>query len=442
MSNFFDTICANATPLSVGGIGIIRISGENSLEIIKKLFNKKVYENKINHGWIISGEEKVDEVIVLYFKSPKSYTGEDVIEIQTHGNPVLIKKILSLVMKEGARQAQRGEFTKRAFLNHKIDLSKAEAILDLINSKTNKAAKYSASNLAGALSVEIDNIREKILEILSKITAWVDFPEDVKEVSDDEIKDALNYAKTKIERVLKNASNHNIFREGIKIAVVGRPNVGKSSLFNALLNLDRAIVTDIAGTTRDTIAESIEIEGIIATLIDTAGIREDKNIDKVESIGINNSKSTIDEANIVLLLYDGTVGITKEDREIFDLAKDKTSILISTKADIKESSDINSLSISSKTGKNIEKLKQIIYEKVILKDIDEVEFTTNQRQQESLKNALLYINYALSGIENKTPKDLISIDIKSSLISLGEITGEVINDEILDNIFSKFCIGK
>lgn len=442
MSNFFETIAAPATPLSYGGIGVIRISGEEALNIVSKFFNKKIKENLINHGWIIDNDKKIDEVIVLYFKAPKSYTGEDVIEIQTHGSPVVIKKILNLLLDSGARLADRGEFTKRAFLNRKMDLTEAEAVLDLINSKTTKSASKNASNLSGALYLEISKMRERIIEILAKITASIDFPEDVKEVSYNEIIDSIAPIKEKIENILKNAKNHNILREGINISVIGRPNVGKSSLFNALLNLERAIVTDIAGTTRDTIKESFEIKGILATLTDTAGIREDENIDKVEQIGIKQAKNSITESDIVLLLFDGIEGITKDDREIFELAKGKKSILVATKADIQEIKHENAISISSKTGYNIDKLKNLIYEALIDINIDDSEFTTNQRQQKSLKDALDFINNALFAAQNEELQDLISIDIKSALVSLGEISGEVINDEILNGIFEKFCIGK
>lgn len=442
MSNFFETICAIATPLASGGIGIIRISGEGAYNIAQKMFNKKIEPNKINHGWVVFEDEKIDEVVALYFKNPKSYTGEDVIEFQTHGSPVVIKRILNIVMSLGARLADKGEFTKRAFINGKMDLSEAEAVLDLINSKSIKSASASASNLSGALSKKINEIKDKIIEIMAKITASLDFPEDVKEVPYEDIINTIEPIKLEIEKILKNASNHNILREGIKIAVAGRPNVGKSSLFNALLNLDRAIVTDIAGTTRDIITESFELNGIIATLIDTAGIRENDDIDKVEKIGINQAKTAIEDADIVLLLYDGSVGIKKEDEEIFELAKGKKIIYVSTKSDIENCEKKMGLQISSKTGENIEKLKEIIYNNVIETNIDSTDFTTNHRQQESLKNALTYLNNALDAAKREELQDLISIDIKSALISLGEITGEVLNDEILNSIFDKFCIGK
>lgn len=444
MSNFFETICAISTPLSFGGIGIVRISGECAYEIAQKIFNKKIVEGKINHGWVIHNNEKIDEAVVLYFKNPKSYTGEDVVEFQTHGSPVVIKKILNIIISLGARLADRGEFTKRAFLNGKLDLSEAEAVLDLINSKTAKSALKNASNLSGALSIKINEIREKILEIASRITASVDFPEDVAEVSYEYLIETLGKIKDEIDQILSNANSHNIMREGIKIAVVGRPNVGKSSLFNALLNLERAIVTDIAGTTRDIITESFEIDGVCATLIDTAGIRENEDIDKVEKIGINQAKSAIEEADIVLMLFDGSVGITPKDEEIFELCKEKRGILVSTKSDINLSAKntTGALLVSSKTGENINKLKEIIFKEVMGTNVENTDFTTNQRQQESLKNASCFLNNAISASRACELQDLILIDVKSALISLGEITGEVVNDEILNGIFDKFCIGK
>ncbi len=442
MSNFFDTICAISTPLSIGGIGVIRVSGEKALNIVQNIFDKKIEPKMLNHGWIKDKGQKIDEVIVLYFKSPKSYTGEDVLEIQTHGSPIILKKILNLVMQAGARLASRGEFTKRAFLNHKLDLSEAEAVMDLINSTSEKSALLNASNLSGALSFAVKNIRGKLIDILSQITASIDFPEDVEEVPYQKIKEALALLKDEIENILKNAAAHNILREGIKVAVAGRPNVGKSSLFNALLNLNRAIVTDIAGTTRDIINESFEINGVLTTLTDTAGIRPENEADKVETIGIEQAKSAIKDSNIVLLLFDGTKGITKEDEEIFKLAQNKQTILISTKSDICGKTYENALSVSSVTGENIDRLKELICQKGISVDIDSVDFVTNQRQQESLNMALDNINNALVGTENNELQDLISIDIKSAVISLGEITGEAVNDEILNGIFDKFCIGK
>ena len=358
MNYTFDTICAIATPLSKGGIGVIRVSGENAIEIVQKIFTKKIIPKVINHGWIIDNGEKIDEVIVLPFIAPHSYTGENVAEIQTHGSPVVINHILNMILDKGARLAQRGEFTKRAFLNHKMDLSQAEAVLDLINAKTQKSANSAAGSLCGLLKIKTEEIKSKISSILGKIIASLDFPQDVAEVDYEEIITEVQGAINEINDILKNAKMHNILRQGIKIAVAGRPNAGKSSLFNTLLNLKRAIVTEIEGTTRDTITETLEINGISATLIDTAGIR-DKSADKVEKIGIEQSKSAIEEADIVLCLYDGQIGICEADEKIFNLAQDKKRIIVRTKCDLcNNQTKNNEISISSKTKEGIEELKK------------------------------------------------------------------------------------
>ncbi len=442
MKYSFDTICAIATPISTGGIGVIRISGENAIEIAQKIFSKKITPKVINHGWIIKDNKRIDEVIILPFVAPKSYTGEDVAEIQTHGSPVVINKILNLVLENGARLAQKGEFTKRAFLNHKIDLSQAEAVLDLINAKTVKSAQGAANNLSGVLKTKIEEIKTEITDILGKITASLDFPEDVAEISYDEIIQKIKKSIKNIEEILQNARMHNILRQGIKVAVAGRPNVGKSSLFNALLNLDRAIVTDIEGTTRDTITETVDINGISATLIDTAGIRE-KSADRVEKIGIEQSRLAIENADIVLCLYDGQMGLNENDLEIFNLAKNKKRLIVRTKCDLcKNSKNDNEISISSVTKEGIHQLKDTLYKEVAGLNPTENEFLTNQRHQNCLKLCLNALKNALNGAQQNELQDLISIDLKSALINLGEISGEIITDDILDSIFENFCIGK
>ncbi len=442
MNYTFDTICATATPLSTGGIGVIRVSGENSIEIVQKIFNKKIVPKIINHGWILNNGKKIDEVIVLPFVAPHSYTGENVAEIQTHGSPVVINEILNLILENGARLAQRGEFTKRAFLNHKIDLSQAEAVLDLINAKTTKSAQGAANNLSGALKIKIEEIKTQISDILGRIIASLDFPEDVAEVSYDEIIEKIENSINNIEEILKNARMHNILRQGVKIAVAGRPNAGKSSLFNALLNIDRAIVTEIEGTTRDTITETLDLNGISATLIDTAGIRNE-SADKVEKIGIEQSKSAIEEADVVLCLYDGQAGINDKDREIFELAKNKKHLIVRTKCDLCPSTSQNGeISISSVTKEGIEELKNALYKEIIGLNPTENEFLTNQRHQNCLKLSLEALNNALEGANQQELQDLISIDLKAALTNLGEISGEVITDNILNNIFENFCIGK
>ena len=442
MNYTFDTICAIATTLSKGGIGVIRVSGENAIEIVQKIFTKKIIPKVINHGWIIDNGEKIDEVIVLPFIAPHSYTGENVAEIQTHGSPVVINHILNMILDKGARLAQRGEFTKRAFLNHKMDLSQAEAVLDLINAKTQKSANSAAGSLCGLLKIKTEEIKSKISSILGKIIASLDFPQDVAEVDYEEIITEVQGAIDEINGILKNAKMHNILRQGIKIAVAGRPNAGKSSLFNTLLNLKRAIVTEIEGTTRDTITETLEINGISATLIDTAGIR-DKSPDKVENIGIEQSKAAIEEADIVLCLYDGQIGICEADEKIFNLAQDKKRIIVRTKCDLcNNQTKNNEISISSKTKEGIEELKKAIYEEISDLNPTQSEFLTNQRQQYCLKKSLEALENALNGAKNNELQDLISIDLKASITCLGEISGEVITEDILNDIFMNFCIGK
>lgn len=440
----FDTISAIATPLGTGGVGIIRLSGTNAFEVIKKIFtNQNIKPNYISHGWVQDDSVLVDEVIVLPFVAPNSYTGEDVIEIQCHGGVNVVKKILELTIKNGARLAEKGEFTKRAFLNKKLDLSQAEAVLDLIHSKTTEFAVKSAGNLSGKLSNEVKRIKEELFQLYSKIIAAVDFPEDVQEPEYAFIVGEVQKILTSIDKILAYSKNSNIMRQGIKIAIVGRPNVGKSSLFNTLLNLERAIVTDVAGTTRDVIQETIDLGGIAATIIDTAGIRDSENIDKVESIGINYSKKSIETADIVLFLFDGQEGLIKEDAEIFDLIQNKPFIKIATKSDLSNKKyEEDTLSISSKTEENIEVLKSKVREIALDKNSTETEFVTNQRQQESLRLAKEALLRAKEEAEIQEIQDLISIDIKTALMHLSEISGEVITDEVLNNIFENFCIGK
>ena len=299
----FETIAAISTPLGTGGVGVIRISGDKSFDIATKISNKEnLPAGKICHGWILDGDTKIDEVVILPFKNPNSYTGEDVIEIQCHGGVNVVRNILDIVLKNGARMAERGEFTKRAFLNKKLDLSQAEAVDDLIHAKTSNFAIQSAKNLSGVLALKINEIKGEIFETTSRIVAGIDFPEDVAEPEYSYLIDKFNHSLSEINRILDCAKTSDILRQGVKVAIVGRPNVGKSSLFNTLLNIDRAIVTDIAGTTRDVIKENLDL-GVAITLIDTAGIREDENIDKVEEIGIEYSKQSAQEADMVLFFY-------------------------------------------------------------------------------------------------------------------------------------------
>lgn len=439
----FETISAIATPLGIGGVGIIRISGNRAFEIAQKMFSGKITEPaKIYHGWVVENSTKIDEVVLLPFKNPNSYTGEDVVEIQCHGGPKVVKKILELTLQNGARLAQRGEFTKRAFLNKKLDLSQAEAVLDIIHAKTENFAQKSANNLSGALAKAIKDIKSSLFTLYSRIIAAVDFPEDVKEPEYSYLEEEIKKNIEQIEKILKNANASNIMRQGIKIAIAGCPNAGKSSLFNALLNINRAIVTDIPGTTRDVIQESIDLDGIPATLIDTAGIRDNEEIDKVEAIGIEYTKNCVKNADLILFLFDWSKGFDENDAVIYEMIEDKPHLKIAAKADLAEVPNPEAINISSKTGFNIDELKQKIKDAVLDKNAMETEFVTNQRQEECLKNSKKALTNALIATQNGELQDLISIDIKSALISLDEITGEVITDEILENIFEHFCIGK
>lgn len=438
----FDTIAAIATPLGTSGVGVIRISGDTSFDIIKKIYSKQnLTAGRISHGWIVDNGKKIDEVIILPFKNPNSYTGEDVIEIHCHGGMNVVRNILDLVLKNGARTAERGEFTKRAFLNKKMDLSQAEAVADLIHAKTRNFAIQSAKNLSGVLGEKISEIKKQIFETLSKIIAGIDFPEDVAEPEYSYLISSFENSLKEIDEILSCAKSSDILRQGVKIAIVGKPNVGKSSLFNKLLNVERAIVTDIAGTTRDVIKENLDWD-VAITLIDTAGIRESDEVGKVEEIGIEYSKQSADEADLVLFIYDASRGMDDEDKAILDLIKNKTHLIIANKCDLIQNKIENAINTSVETGLGIEDLKNKIKEIVCNFSSDDTEFITNKRQQDCLEKCRESLTNALNAAKINELQDLISIDLKSALLYLDEITGEVITDEILENIFSHFCIGK
>lgn len=438
----FDTITAIATPLGTGGVGVIRISGDKTYEILARIYNKTPETGRISHGWILDGDKRIDEVIVLPFKKPHSYTGEDVVEIHCHGGINVVKNILDLIIKNGARIAEKGEFTKRAFLNKKMDLSQAEAVADLIHAKTKNFAKQSAKNLSGVLAERIKEIRAEIFMVLSRIIAGIDFPEDVAEPEYSYLTENFERIIAEIDKILEGAKSSNIMRQGLKIAIVGRPNVGKSSLFNTLLNLERAIVTDIAGTTRDVLRENLDWD-VPITLIDTAGIRDTQDVDKVEEIGIEYSKQAVEEADFVIFIYDSHAGYSAEDEKIFKLLGDKEYIIAANKTDlgVKELID-GALAISTFTKEGLEELKERIKKYSYNFSNEDMEFTTNTRQQNCLENSRESLMNALVSARNHELQDLISIDLKSSLLFLDEITGEVITDEILNNIFEHFCIGK
>lgn len=436
----FDTITAIATPFGTGGVGVIRISGDKAFDIINKIFSNCNFEpRKFNHGWIFDGDVKIDEVIVLPFFAPNSYTGENVIEIQCHGGINVVQNILNLVLKNGARMAEKGEFTKRAFLNKRMDLSQAEAVADIIHSKTSDFAKVSVKNLSGSLKIKINEIRNNIFDVLSKITAAIDFPEEVREPEYEYLVNNFEKIISEINIILKDARTSNIMRQGISVAIVGKPNVGKSSLFNLLLNQTRAIVTDIAGTTRDVLKETLDL-GIPVTLIDTAGIHDGENT--VEKIGIEFSKQSIEEADLVIFVYNAKDGIQNEDKIILDLIKEKQCIKVANKSDLTDKKMQDALCISVLTGKGIDEFKKTLQLKVCSIEPETLEYITNTRQQACLEKAKNNLEQALLAANIHELQDMISIDVKSALLALDELTGELITDEILDNIFEHFCIGK
>ena len=456
--NIDDTICAIATALSPAGIGIIRISGNEAVKIVSNIFvnskKEKIALNeshKIHYGYIYDGKNDnlIDEVLVLTMFKPKSYTAEDVIEIQCHGGLLVLKTILNLLVENGARIAEPGEFTKRAFLNGRIDLSKAESVTDIIMSKNNYALKASFNQLKGNLSEKLNTFREEILEATAFIEACLDDPE---HMSVDGFKPVL---KTKCEKIItelntiiKNYDNGKLIKEGINTVILGKPNVGKSSLLNTLLNEDRAIVTDIAGTTRDTIKESINLNGITLNIIDTAGIRNEDNIDTVEKIGIDRAKSEAENADLIILVLDSSRPLDKNDEELIALCKtlNKKTITLLNKSDLCSSAHLSEphINFSTKTKIGLHELTTTIEKMFINKDLDfnnEI-FISNERQLQSIKSAKLSLLNVLSSIEKDVSEDFLTIDLTDAYTHLSQVLGIEVTDDLVNEIFSKFCMGK
>lgn len=456
------TIAAISTAPAIGGIGIVRMSGKDCFEVLEKIFkpkNPETIENiagyRIKYGTIVNPETNrvVDEVLVSYFKCPKSYTAENMCEINSHGGIVVLREILELCLKNGAELAKPGEFTERAFLNGRIDLTQAEAIIDIINAKSTREAQESANQLEGYLSRKINEIREKIMDIMVKIEANIDYPEyDVEEVSNKDAENKLKEIENELIKLSKTFENGKILKEGVKIAIIGSPNAGKSSLLNSMLKEERAIVTDIAGTTRDIIEEQISIEGIPFKVIDTAGIRDAK--DKIEQIGIEKSKKAANEADVILAVFDSSVPLNDEDREILNLLKHKKSIIVLNKTDLKqivnneckEIQDVNTevINISLKNNEGLERIYESLVKMFNLNQINlDNELTiTNIRHQELINKAIESTRKALNDLNNSMPIDIISINIKEILEHLGEITGDNVSEDIIKSIFAKFCLGK
>lgn len=454
------TIAAISTAIGEAGIGIVRISGKKSLEIGNKVFKGKVIEElnevqnrKLNYGHIVDNEKIIDEVLIAFMQGPSTYTKEDMVEIYCHGGIISVKNVLQLILNKGARLAEPGEFTKRAFLNGRLDLSQAEAVMDMIKAKTDKSFEASLDQLEGSLSKKIKEIRDILLEMIAHVEVSIDFPDqDVEEITYDELKTSGNKIKEEIEKLLATSDRGKILREGINTVILGKPNVGKSSLLNAILRENRAIVTDIPGTTRDIIEEYVNIDGILLKIVDTAGIRNTDDI--VEQIGVDRAKQTVLDADLIIAVFDASRELSDEDNQIIDLIKDKKTIIILNKTDLPskyDEDDFKSLSndkeiiiasITSGIGlENLEKsIKDMFYGGEV--EINSDTLVTNIRHKDQLIKSLDNINNAIDDINMNVPIDCIDVDLKNCWENLGEISGDTIGEDILDKIFSEFCIGK
>ena len=454
------TIASISTAPGIGGIGIIRMSGEKTFEILEKIFKPKTKQKiedikgyTIKYGHIIENKEIIDEVLVSYFKAPRSYTTENMCEINSHGGNIIVKKILEMCLKNGAELAEPGEFTKRAFLNGRIDLAQAESVIDVINAKSDKEAKSGIKQLEGYLSSEIKGIKQEILDVLVNIEVTIDYPEyDTPEVQEQEIKQMLESVGNKLEKLEKSFDNGKIIKDGIKTAIIGKPNAGKSSLLNAILKEERAIVTDIAGTTRDTIEEFVTINGIPLNLVDTAGIREAS--DEVEKIGVEKSIKQAKDADLIIAIFDSSKDLTDEDLEILELIKNKKSIILLNKSDLNAKINENDSRFTEITD-NIIKISalnktgiDLLYEKISnMFNLNEINLDndiliTNIRHKNIISKSLDNVKKSKEALEMNLPIDIITIYIKNVLEDLGEITGEVVTEDIINEIFSKFCLGK
>ena len=446
-----DTICAISTALGVGAISIIRVSGEEAINKVANLFDGKnlneVKSHTIHYGHIISNGEIIDEVLVTILKAPKTYTKEDIVEINSHGGISTTKKILEILIENGIRLAEPGEFTKRAFLNGRLDLTEAEAVNSLIKSRTDLERKLALNTLSGKVSKKINKVREIIVELLANIEVNIDFPEyeDALEITLENLPPKLNEIKKELENLLEEGKIGKIIENGIKVAIVGRPNVGKSSILNALLKENKAIVTDIAGTTRDIVEGEVELKGIALKFIDTAGIRKTKDI--VEKIGVDKSLEMIDESDLVIHVLNNNEVLTEEDKEIMEKIKDKTHITFINKSDLPTKLKIEKKDVVKGNTMDLNGLDELKNKIVELFDLERInnsnlEIVSSVREIGLLKEALNNINQALNNVSSKLPVDMIAIDIKKAWDLLGEITGESYQDELLDILFSKFCLGK
>jgi len=449
-----DTIAAISTALGVGAISIVRVSGDDSLNIVNKLFKgkdlTKVESHTINYGFIVDGEKIIDEVLVSVMLAPRTFTRENIVEINVHGGIATTNKVLELLLTNGCRLAEPGEFTKRAFLNGRIDLIEAEAVMDLINAKTDKSRSLAINQVSGNVSGLIKNLRQEIVNTLANIEVNIDYPEyeDIEVMTIEMVKDNISSIRNKISTILNESENGKIIKDGIKTVIVGRPNVGKSSILNRLLDEDKAIVTDVAGTTRDIVEGNISVDGIMLNMIDTAGIRETDDI--VESIGVKKSLSLIEEADLVLFVLNNNEELNEEDKNILNQIKEKNSIVIINKIDLDNKLDINSIEcdnivkMSALNNEGIKELKNKIKELFNLEQIEKGDYTylSSARSISLLRKALSSLQEVENGINNNMPIDMIEIDLKDVWNLLGDITGDNYSDELIDQLFSQFCLGK
>ena len=453
----FDTIAAISTPKGEGGIGIIRISGDKSFEILDKIFkpknpNKDLGFYQFNYGFIHDGEKVIDESMVVRMKAPKTYTCEDVVEINCHGGQFVTQKVLELVLKNGARHAEQGEFTKRAFMNGRIDLSQAEAVMDLIQGKTEKSISLSLDQLRGDLRDKINSFKKALLDITAHVNVVLDYPEEgIDDPLPVELRDNLEAVYEEATRLIESYDKGKKIKEGIKTVIVGKPNVGKSTLLNSLLREERAIVTHVAGTTRDVIEEVINIKGIPLVLVDTAGIRQTDDI--VENIGVEKSKEFIEKADLVLLVLDASRELEDEDREVINQINEnhKKVIVLLNKIDLERKIDLdeynfeNIVEISAQKNVGIEDMEEKIYSFIVdekVEDSSEKLIITNVRHKTALEKTKDAIRNIFETIDMGLPMDLISVDLKEALDSVSEITGEISSEDILDHVFGNFCVGK
>ena len=447
-----DTIVSISTSLGVGAIAIIRLSGPKSIEIVNKIFKgkdlTKVDSHTINYGYIKENDTIIDEVLVSIMRAPKTYTTEDVVEINTHGGIATTNKVLELCLTNGARLAEPGEFTKRAFLNGRIDLTQAEAVEDIITSTTDKSLNLSMNQLTGSLKKLITKTRKTMVNLMANIEVNIDYPEyeDAENITIPLLKEKLVPIKNKLSKLLEESKNAKIIKDGIDIALIGRPNVGKSSLLNLFLEEEKAIVTNIAGTTRDIVEGQTIINGIKINFIDTAGIRN--TTDVVEKIGVEKSKQMISKADLNILILNNNEPLTNEDKELLELIKTKPSIIFINKNDLETKLDLeqmpNVVQGNTLSLEGIKDLKQKIIEYFNLEKIEvkDATYLTNARQNALIKNTISYIDQALEDIETEVPVDMIEINIRAAWDTLGEIIGATYKDELLDELFSNFCLGK